>query len=256
MRRGRWRASACRRRRSRSRRSRASSSARRERPSADARSSTPATCATRDLAIEVPRVAARGGDVRRGVGSRSTTGSPSWSREHRTTLVFVNTRRMAERVARHLAERLGEEHVAAHHGSLSREQRLDAEQRLKGGELQGAGRHRLARARHRHRRRRPGVPARLAALDRRRSCSASAAPGHAVGGMPKGRLFPLTRDELVECAALLDAVRARRARPRCACREQPLDVLAQQIVAEVACAGMERGRAVRAACGARGRIAT
>src|ERR1700694_4176760 len=56
-------------------------------------------------------------------------------REHRTTLVFVNTRRLAERVARHLSERLGEENVAAHHGSLSKERRLDAERRLKRGEL-------------------------------------------------------------------------------------------------------------------------
>ena len=71
----------------------------------------------------------------------------------------------------------------------------------------GAGRHRVARARHRHRRRRPGLPARLAALDRRPSCSASAAPATHVGGVPKARLFPQSRDELVECAALLDCVR-------------------------------------------------
>ncbi len=71
--------------------------------------------------------------------------------EHRTTLVFVNTRRMAERAARHLSERLGNAVVAAHHGSLAREQRLDAEQRLKGG-ASGVGRHRLAGAGHRHRR--------------------------------------------------------------------------------------------------------
>ena len=110
------------------------------------------------------------------------------------------------------------ENVAAHHGSLAREHRLEAEQRLKAGELQGAGGDGLARARHRHRRRRPGVPARLAALHRRPSCSASAAPATRLGGTPKGRLFPLTRDELVECAALLDSVRARRARPHRACR--------------------------------------
>ncbi len=85
---------------------------------------------------------------------------------HRTTLIFVNTRRMAERLARHLSDRLGEDAVTAHHGSLSKEKRLDAETRLKSGRLQGAGRHRLARARHRHRPRRPGVPDRLAAPDR------------------------------------------------------------------------------------------
>jgi ATP-dependent helicase YprA (DUF1998 family) len=66
---------------------------------------------------------------------RCTTGSPSSCAKHRTTLIFVNQRRIAERVARHLAERLGEEHVTAHHGSLAREHRLKAEQRLKQGEL-------------------------------------------------------------------------------------------------------------------------
>ena len=72
----------------------------------------------RDLALAAAG-AARGGDVGRGVERRSTTASPSSSREHRTTLVFVNTRRLVERVARHLTERIGEEHVAAHHGSLA-----------------------------------------------------------------------------------------------------------------------------------------
>src|SRR5205814_2953690 len=56
-------------------------------------------------------------------------------RQHHTTLIFVNTRRLAERVARHLGERIGDENIAAHHGSLAREQRLAAEQRLKAGEL-------------------------------------------------------------------------------------------------------------------------
>ena len=86
---------------------------------------------------------------------------------HPTTLVFVNTRRMAERAARHLAEKLGKQHVAAHHGSLSKElRRLDAEQRLKGGQLKVL----VATASlvgHRHRRCGPGLPARFAAFDRR-----------------------------------------------------------------------------------------
>ncbi|MDN3920902.1 DEAD/DEAH box helicase [Roseateles violae] len=152
---------------------------------------------------------------------------------HRTTLVFVNTRRMAERAARQLGERLGHEAVAAHHGSLAKEARLLAEQRLKRGELRvlvataslelglDIGEVELVCQ--------LGSPRSIATLLQRAGRS-----GHAVGGVPKARLFPQTRDELVECAALLDAVRrgeldALRIPPA------PLDVLAQQIVAEVAC---------------------
>ena len=152
--------------------------------------------------------------------------------EHRTTLIFVNTRRLAERAARFLSERLGREHVAAHHGSLSREHRLDAEQRLKRGELKVL----VATASLEL-----GIdigdvdlvcqigPTRsIAGLLQRVGRS-----GHAVGGTPKGRLFPLTRDELCECAALLDGV-ARGELDRIALPVKPLDVLAQQITAEVA----------------------
>ena len=91
--------------------------------------------------------------------------------EHKTTLVFVNTRRLAERVAHHLAERLGEDAVLAHHGSLSRKLRLMAEERLKSGEAEGGGRHSVARARHRYWDRRSRLPDRIAALDR--GCSAA-----------------------------------------------------------------------------------
>ena len=77
---------------------------------------------------------------------------------HKTTLVFVNTRRMAERVARHLSDRLGDTAVTAHHGSLSKEKRLDAETRLKTGQLKSTGRDGVARARHRHRSRRSRLP--------------------------------------------------------------------------------------------------
>ena len=87
-------------------------------------------------------------------------------RQHKTTLVFVNTRRMAERMARHLSDRLGEDAVTAHHGSLSKEKRLDAETRLKTGQLAGARRDRVARARHRHRPRRSRLPDRIAASHR------------------------------------------------------------------------------------------
>jgi ATP-dependent helicase Lhr and Lhr-like helicase len=151
---------------------------------------------------------------------------------HRTTLVFVNTRRMAERAARHLGDRLGKEFVAAHHGSLAKEARFDAEQRLKRGELKllvataslelglDIGDVDLVVQ--------LGSPRSIATFLQRAGRS-----GHAVGGVPKARLFPQTRDELVECAALLDCVRrgeldALRVLPA------PLDVLAQHIVAETA----------------------
>jgi ATP-dependent helicase Lhr and Lhr-like helicase len=152
--------------------------------------------------------------------------------EHRTTLIFVNTRRMAERTTRKLSDLLGEEHVAAHHGSLAKEQRLDAEQRLKHGQLKALvataslelgidiGDVDLVCQ--------LGSPRSITSFLQRVGRS-----GHAVEGTPKGRLFPLSRDELVECAALLDSVR-RGELDRLAIPEQPLDVLAQQIVAEVA----------------------
>jgi ATP-dependent Lhr-like helicase len=151
---------------------------------------------------------------------------------HRTTLIFVNTRRMAERVTRHLSDRLGAEEVCAHHGSLAKEQRFDAEQRLKGGTLKALvataslelgidiGDVDLVCQ--------LGSPRSIASFLQRVGRS-----GHAVDGTPKGRLFPLSRDELVECTALLDSVR-RGELDRLVPPEQPLDVLAQQIVAEVA----------------------
>jgi ATP-dependent Lhr-like helicase len=152
-------------------------------------------------------------------------------REHRTTLVFVNTRKMAERLARQLADRLGDDQVAAHHGSLSKERRLDAEQRLKAGALQvvvataslelgiDIGSVDLVCQ--------IGSPRRIATLLQRVGRS-----GHTIHGTPKGRIFPETRDDLVECVALLIAVR-RGELDRLVMFDAPLDVLAQQIVAEV-----------------------
>ena len=152
--------------------------------------------------------------------------------EHRTTLVFVNTRRMAERVARELSDRLGERFVTAHHGSMAKELRLSAEQRLKGGELKALvataslelgidiGDVDLVCQ--------IGSPRSIATFLQRVGRS-----GHAIGGTPKGRLFPLSRDDLVECVALIDSVR-RSELDRLRIPERPLDVLAQQIVAEVA----------------------
>src|SRR5205085_1062117 len=124
---------------------------------------------------------------------------------HRTTLVFVNTRRMAERVARHLSERLGDDAVTAHHGSLSKEKRLDAEERLKAGQLKVL----VATASlelgidigHVDLVCQLGSPHRIATLIQRVGRS-----GHTVSGVPKGRLFPISRDDLVECAALLRSV--------------------------------------------------
>ncbi|MGH7108360.1 MAG: helicase-related protein, partial [Acetobacteraceae bacterium] len=151
---------------------------------------------------------------------------------HRTTLVFVNTRRMAERVARQLSERLGADAVTAHHGSMARELRLAAEQRLKEGGLKALvataslelgidiGEVDLVCQ--------LGSPRSIASFLQRVGRS-----GHAVGGTPKGRLFPLSRDELVESAALFESVR-RAELDRLEIPDQPLDVLAQQIVAEVA----------------------
>jgi ATP-dependent Lhr-like helicase len=152
---------------------------------------------------------------------------------HRTTLVFVNTRRMAERLARHLSERLGEEAVTAHHGSLAKEKRVDAETRLKTGQLRAL----VATASlelgidigHVDLVCQIGSPHRIATLLQRVGRS-----GHTVSGTPKGRLFPVSRDDLMECAALLRSVR-RGELDAIVQHDAPLDVLAQQIVAESAC---------------------
>ncbi len=152
---------------------------------------------------------------------------------HGTTLVFVNTRRMAERVARHLSDRLGEEAVTAHHGSLSKEKRLDAETRLKTGRLRAL----VATASlelgidigHVDLVCQLGSPHRIATLLQRIGRS-----GHTLRGTPKGRVFPISRDDLVECAALLRAIR-RGDLDAIVRHDAPLDVLAQQIVAETAC---------------------
>ena len=151
--------------------------------------------------------------------------------DHRTTLIFVNTRRLAERMSHALEALLGAEQVAAHHGSLSREQRLDAEQRLKAGKLRvivataslelgiDIGVVDLVCQ--------FGSPKSIMTFLQRVGRS-----GHHISGTPKGRLFPLTRDELVECTALLAAAQAGEL-DRISVPPQPLDVLAQQIVAEV-----------------------
>src|SRR5437867_367295 len=154
---------------------------------------------------------------------------------HRTTLVFVNTRRLAERVAHHLAERLGEGAVLAHHGSLSRRLRLDAEQKLKDGDLRAVvataslelgidiGTVDLVCQ--------IGSPRSIAVALQRIGRS-----GHRVdpASIPKGRLFATTRDELIECAALVHSIRSGNL-DALTIPPWPLDVMAQQIVAMAAC---------------------
>ncbi|MCE2466045.1 MAG: DEAD/DEAH box helicase, partial [Dehalococcoidia bacterium] len=150
-------------------------------------------------------------------------------RSHGTTLVFVNTRRLVERVARQLTERLGEDAVVAHHGSLARATRFAAEEKLKHGDVKACvttaslelgidiGVVDLVCQ--------IGSPRSIAILLQRIGRS-----GHTLGAIPKGRLFPLTRDELVECAALCRAIR-NDILDTLKIPQWPLDVLAQQIVA-------------------------
>jgi ATP-dependent Lhr-like helicase len=155
--------------------------------------------------------------------------------KHRTTLVFVNTRKLSERVAHQLGERLGEAEVAAHHGSLSRERRQRVEHRLRDGDLRAlvataslelgidVGPVELVCQ--------IGSPHSIATFLQRVGRA-----NHQRTGVPRGVLYPTTRDELVECAALLAAVRRGRLdalHPP----EKPLDILAQQIVAEAAARG-------------------
>ena len=151
---------------------------------------------------------------------------------HRTTIVFVNTRRLAERVAHQLSDRLGDDVVAAHHGSLSKERRQRVESRLRAGDLRAlvataslelgidVGPVELVCQ--------IGSPRSIATFLQRVGRS-----NHSREGTPKGRIFPMTRDELVECTALLSAVRAGRLDAIVPAR-LPLDIAAQQVVAEVA----------------------
>ena len=154
-------------------------------------------------------------------------------RAHHTTLVFVNTRRLAERAAHNLSERIGEEHVASHHGSLSKERRLALEQRLKAGEMKA-----LVATASLELGIDIGTVDLVCQLESPRSVTTFlqrvGRSGHALGLTPRGRLFPTSRDELLECAALARAVAAGRL-DRIHPPVAPLDILAQQIVAECAC---------------------
>jgi ATP-dependent Lhr-like helicase len=161
------------------------------------------------------------------------------SEQHRSTLVFVNTRRLVERVAHNLAERIGEENVGAHHGSLSRKLRLAAERKLKDGQIRIL----VATASLEL-----GIDIGTVDLVVQISSPRSIAvglqrvgrSGHWRGAVPKGRFFVTTRDDLLECAALVRAIRQGDL-DRLMIPDSPLDVLAQQIVATCAAGGGNAG---------------
>jgi ATP-dependent helicase Lhr and Lhr-like helicase len=187
---------------------------------------------TLDLAIELPGApleAVMSNEVWTEVYGRLAT----LIEAHKTTLVFVNTRRLAERVAGHLCDRLGSEKVMSHHGSLAAGLRLEAERRLKAGELQAL----VATASLEL-----GID--IGSVDL--VCQIGAARSistflqrvgradHRRLGIPKGRLFPLSRDELVESVAILRSIREQKL-DAIEIPQKPLDLLAQQMVACVAC---------------------
>jgi ATP-dependent helicase Lhr and Lhr-like helicase len=181
-----------------------------------------------DLAIEMPKSpleAVISGEVWEEVYRRLA----ELIEAHRTTLVFVNTRRMAERVTHHLSELLGADAITSHHGSLSAKLRLEAEDRLKRGELKA-----LVATASLELGIDIGSVDLVCQLGTTRSISTLlqrvGRAEHKRGGLPKGRIFPLSRDELIECVALLRCV--NRGELDClTIPEKPLDVLAQQTVA-------------------------
>ncbi len=182
-----------------------------------------------DLAIEMPRGFELGPIASHEQWAQALDQIVELANEHRTTLVFVNTRRLVERVAHLLSDRLGEENVAAHHGSLSKETRFDAEQRLKEGKVKVC----VATA---------SLELGIDIGDVDLVCQIASPrnigvalqrvgrSGHFLGGIPKGRFFPLTRDELVETTALFRSIKSGKL-DALTIPPWPLDVLAQQIIA-------------------------
>ena len=185
-----------------------------------------------DIDIEMPREDELGPITTHELWDRTLNRIAELTNEHRTTLLFVNTRRLVERLAHQLSQKLGEDHVVAHHGSMSHERRRDAEVKLKEGDVKlcvataslelgiDIGAIDLVCQ--------IGSPRSVSVLLQRIGRS-----GHSIGATPKGRLFPLTRDELIECMALIRAFR-HGALDTLSIPEWPLDVLCQQIVAESA----------------------
>jgi len=154
------------------------------------------------------------------------------TQQHRSTLVFVNTRRLVERVSHHLAERLGADNVAAHHGSLSRKLRLNAEKKLKEGQIKV-----LVATASLELGIDIGTVDLVAQISSPRAIAVAlqrvGRSGHWRGAVPKGIFFATTRDELIECAALVRAIKHGDL-DRLMIPEAPLDILAQQIVATCA----------------------
>src|SRR5579871_3232064 len=181
-----------------------------------------------DIAIEVPR-SELGPVATHEMWDEIYNRLAQLVQEHRSTLLFVNTRRLSERVAHHLAERLGNEAVATHHGSLSRKLRLEAERKLKAGEVRVL----IATASLEL-----GIDIGTVELVCQIGSTRAIAvawqrigrSGHWHGAIPKGRFFATSRNELIECAALVRAMR-RGDLDRINVPENSLDILAQQIVA-------------------------
>src|SRR5438309_706761 len=189
-----------------------------------------------DLAVEVPPMplgAVASNEMWDAIYDRLVT----LVEQHRSTLVFVNTRRLAERIAHNLGERLGEENVAAHHGSLSRKLRLAAEKKLKEGQIRV-----LVATASLELGIDVGTVDLVAQISSPRAIAVAlqrvGRSGHWRGALPKGRFFVTTRDDLFECAALVRAIRHGDL-DRLIIPDSPLDVLAQQIVA--ACASVHSG---------------
>jgi ATP-dependent Lhr-like helicase len=189
---------------------------------------------TLDLAVEIPATLL-GPIASNEMWEEIYTRIVELSEQHRSTLVFVNTRRLVERVAHHLAERIGEDNVGAHHGSLSRKLRLTAEKKLKDGHIKVL----VATASLEL-----GIDIGTVDLVIQISSPRAIAvalqrvgrSGHWRGAVPKGRFFVTTRDDLMECASLVRAIRHGDL-DRLMIPDSPLDVLAQQIVATCAAGG-------------------
>src|SRR5216684_3658110 len=189
---------------------------------------------TLDLAVEIPATLL-GPIASNEMWEEIYTRIVELSEQHRSTLVFVNTRRLVERIAHHLAERLGDDNVGAHHGSLSRKLRLAAEKKLKEGQIKVL----VATASLEL-----GIDIGTVDLVIQISSPRAIAvalqrvgrSGHWRGAVPKGRFFVTTRDDLMECAALVRAIRHGDL-DRLMIPDSPLDVLAQQIVATCAAGG-------------------
>jgi ATP-dependent Lhr-like helicase len=185
-----------------------------------------------DLAVEVPR-SELGPIATNEMWEEVCDRLAELVRQHRSTLVFVNTRRLSERISHHLAQRLGADAVAAHHGSLARKVRLVAENKLKSGDLRV-----LVATASLELGIDIGTVDLVCQIESPHSIAVAlqriGRAGHWRGAVPKGRLFAMTRDGLIECAALIRALRQGEL-DRLEIPDSPLDILAQQIVAICAC---------------------